>query len=85
MFGQSHAKFSAGFTNVSSLTVAAYDLVPCPGGLLPYKRLMGEAQLDGVAFSRLDLLKGVVFSIELLQWGRTFSDFCGNKVRHIYG
>ena len=41
VFGQSHAKVSAGFTNVSSLAVAAYDLVPYPGGVLPYKRLMG--------------------------------------------
>ena len=28
--------------------------------------------LDGVAFSRLDCL----LLIELLKWGRTFSDFC---------
>ena len=31
------------------------------------------------------LLDGVAFSIELLEWGRTFSDFGGNKVLHIYG
>ena len=41
VFGQSLAKVSAGFTDVSSLAVAAYDLVSCtgaPGGpciLLP--------------------------------------------------
>ena len=29
MFGQSRAKVSAGFTNVSSLAVAAFDLVYC--------------------------------------------------------
>ena len=29
---------------------------------------------------------GVAFSIELLEWGRTFSDFGGKKVLHIiYG
>ena len=29
---------------------------------------------------------GVAFSIELLEWGRTFSDFLGLKaVLHIYG
>ena len=28
---------------------------------------------------------GVAFSIELLEWGRTFSDFGGNKVLDIYG
>ena len=30
-------------------------------------------------------LDGVAFSIELLEWGRTFSDFGGKKVLHIYG
>ena len=29
MFGQSRAKVSAGFTNVGSLAVAAFDLVYC--------------------------------------------------------
>ena len=29
VFGQLRAKFSAGFTNVSNLTVAAFDLVYC--------------------------------------------------------
>ena len=29
VFGQSHAKVSAGFTNVSTLAVAAFDLVYC--------------------------------------------------------
>ena len=29
VFGQSHAKVSAGFTNVRSLAVAAFDLVYC--------------------------------------------------------
>ena len=28
---------------------------------------------------------GVAFSIELLEWGRTFSDFWGKRVVHIYG
>ena len=27
----------------------------------------------------------IEFSIELLEWGRTFSDFWGKNVRHIYG
>ena len=29
-------------------------------------------------------LDGVTFSIELLEWGRTFLDFWGKKVFHIY-
>ena len=28
---------------------------------------------------------GVAFSIELLEWGRTFSDFWAMKGLHIYG
>ena len=28
---------------------------------------------------------GFAFSIELLEWGPTFSDFGGEKVLHIYG
>ena len=28
---------------------------------------------------------GVAFSIQLLEWGRTFSDFKGKKVLFIYG
>ena len=28
---------------------------------------------------------GVAFSIPLLEWGRTFSDFWGKRVLHIYG
>ena len=28
---------------------------------------------------------GVAFSIELLEWGHTFSDFGGKTVLHIYG
>ena len=37
--------------------------------------------LDGVALN----INGVAFSKELLEWGRTFSDFWGEKVVHIYG
>ena len=29
--------------------------------------------------------KGVAFSIELLEWGCTISDFWGKTVLHIYG
>ena len=39
--------------------------------------------LDGVAFSRLDFYNGVAFSTELLR-GRTFLDFWGETVLHIY-
>ena len=36
------------------------------GEVLPYKRPNGDAPLDGVAFS-----------MELLEWGRKFSDIWG--------
>ena len=87
VFGQSHAKISARFTNVSSLAVAAYDLVPCPGGrgALPYKRLMEMRRWMVSHFHDWIDHNGVAFSIELPQWGGTFSDFWGKKVLHIYG
>ena len=70
VFGQSHAKVSAGFNNVSSLAVAAYDRVPCPGGggALPYKRLMGMCRWMLSHFHDWIDYNGVAFSTELLQW-----------------
>ena len=41
--------------------------------------------LDGVAFHDGTDYNGVAFSIELLEWGLTFSDFWGKRVLHIYG
>ena len=40
-------------------------------GVLPYKRLMGM----GSHFHDWIDYNGVAFSVELLEWGRTFSDF----------
>ena len=45
-----------------------------PGGGTPLQEANGDVPLDGVAFS-----------IELLEWGRTFSEFWGKTVLHIYG
>ena len=39
-----------------------------PGGGTPLREANGDFPLDGVAFS-----------IELLEWGRKFSDFGGNR------
>ena len=53
-------------------------------GVLPFKRLMGiDVPLDGVAFSRLDWLSWVAFSLELLERGRTFSNFWRKTVLQI--
>ena len=48
-----------------------------PGGLLPYNRLMGMRRWMGSYFHDWIDYNGVASSIELLQWGRTFSDFLG--------
>ena len=42
-------------------------------------RWMGSHFHDWIDFN------GVTFSIELLEWGRTFSDLRGKTVFHIYG
>ena len=51
-----------------------------PGGeVLPYKRLMGMCRWMGSHFHVWIDYNGVAFSTELLEWGRTFSDFWGKK------
>ena len=55
------------------------------GGALPYKRLMGMCRWMGLHFHDWIDYNGVAFSKELLEWGRTFSDFWGKRVVHIYG
>ena len=47
------------------------------GGVLAYKRLMGMCLWVGSHFHDWIDYNGVAFSIELLEWGRTFSDFLG--------
>ena len=45
------------------------------GWLLSYKRLMGMCRWMGSHFQNWSGYDGVEFSIELLESGRTFSDF----------
>ena len=47
------------------------------GGVLPYKRLMGMCRKMGSHFNDCIDYNGVAFSIELLEWGRTSSEFFG--------
>ena len=47
------------------------------GGELPYKRLMVMCRWMGSRFYDWIDYNGVAFSIELLQLGRTFSEFLG--------
>ena len=53
----------------------------CGGGggelQLPYKRLMGMCRGLGSLFHDWSDYNGVTFSIELQEWGHTFSDFWG--------
>ena len=54
------------------------------GGVLPYKGLTGMCRWMGSPFhNRIDY-NGVTFSIELLEWGRTFSDFLGVRQFFIF-
>ena len=46
-------------------------------GVLPYKRLMGMCRWMWSHFHDWIDYNGVAFSIELLEWGRTFKDFLG--------
>ena len=55
------------------------------GGALPYKRLMGMCRWMESHFDDWIDYNGVPFSIALLEWVHTFSDFWGEKVVHIYG
>ena len=57
---------------------------PNPGVIPPYKKLMEMCRLIGSHFYDWIDCNGVAFSRELLEWGRTFSDFWGKKVLHIY-
>ena len=53
-------------------------------GVLPYKRLMEICNWMGSHFHDWIDYHGVAFLIELLEWGRTFPDFWGKTLLHIY-
>ena len=48
-----------------------------PGGVLPYKRLIGMCRWMGSHFHYWSDYNGVAFSIDLLERGRKFSDLGG--------
>ena len=52
--------------------------------VLPYKSLMGMCRWIGSQFHDWIDYHGVAFSIELLEWDRTFSDFWGKTALRIY-
>ena len=49
-----------------------------PGGVFPYKTVIGMCRLMGSHFQDWSDYNGVAFSKDLLEWGRKFSDF-GDK------
>ena len=55
---------------------------PPPGGGGVIKK---EAGRRGSLFHNWIDYHGVTFSLALLEWGSTFSDFWGKTVLHIYG
>ena len=57
--------------------VLSFSRMAVLGGVLPYKRLMGMCRWMASHFHDWIDCNGVAFSIELLEWGRTFSDFWG--------
>ena len=54
------------------------------GGILPYKRLMGMCRWMRSHFHDWIDYDGFAFLIELLEWGRTFSDFRGVRQFFIF-
>ena len=56
-----------------------------PGGGSSLKEANRMCRWMGSHFHDWTDYDGVAFSIELLEWGRAFSDFWGKKVLHISG
>ena len=48
-----------------------------PGGVLPYKRVLGMCRWIGSRFQGWIDYNGVTFLVELLEWDRKFSGFLG--------
>ena len=53
------------------------DVLSRGGGALPSNRLMGMCRWMGSHFHDWIEYNGVIFSTELLEWGRIFSEFGG--------
>ena len=65
---------------------AGYFLLGGGGGyFLIRQTLMGICRWMGSHIHDWIDYHGVAFSIELPEWGRTFSDFWGTTALHIYG
>ena len=60
---------------IQNVILSRITYYPGGGGLLPYKWLMGMFRWVGSHFDDWSDYNGVAFSIELLEWGRTKSNF----------
>ena len=56
VFGQSSAEVSAGFTNVRSLAVAAFDLVHCSLSVLRFRQESWFTNLEQTPLNRIQQL-----------------------------
>ena len=65
------------YSSVSLSNLVISTLGGGGGVVFPYERLMGMCRWMGSHFHDWIDYNGVAFSIELLEWGRTFSDFLG--------
>ena len=56
------------------ISILALSVIVTPGGVLPSKRLLGMCPR---IFTTGLTENGVTFLVELLEWGRKFSEFLG--------
>ena len=63
--------------NVGCFLKLPFSLLRNARGVLPYKRPIGMCRWMGSHFHDWSDYNGVAFSIDLLEWGRKFSDFGG--------
>ena len=68
---------TAGFHVYPERALAKQEHDPGGGGVLPYKRLIGMCRWMGPHFQDWSDYNEIAFSIDLLGWGRKFSDFRG--------
>ena len=67
------------FHNIHGYFTRVMPDPPGGGGLPPYKRLIGMSRWMGSHFHDWSDYNGVAFLIDLLEWGRKFTDFLANE------
>ena len=59
--------------------------IPRGGGGTSLKEANGDVPLDRIFTTGFVDYNKVAFSVELLEWSRTLSDFWGKNILHVYG